>query len=200
MLKSVLENYEDLLKLFTQHKPSELRRVTAINFDLLKELTEFLSKFAEATKMFDAENTPALHLVIPKMKMLEKHCEPNRDDFPSMKSVKKTASSFISSKFKPHILHKVAVFLNPKQKSMRVLSKEDQDLVLSYVNEKIDSLSRSSFEVKVKEEPGTPPSKKARYDIDEFDDIVEVSDKQYEVQAYQNQIVTNSDPSKILAF
>ena len=115
MLKSVLDNFEELQKLFALHKPSELRRITAINIDLLKELVDFLAPFNFDTKFFEDENRPTLHLVIPKITKLKKHCEISENDSSSLKSVKEKALSFILSKFTHHTLHKVAVFLNPRQ-------------------------------------------------------------------------------------
>ena len=150
MLKSVLDTYEELQKVFALHKPSELRRITAIDIDLLKELVEFLTPFVFDTKFFEDENRPTLHLVIPKITVLKKHCQVAKEDSSSMKSLKEKALSFILSKFTPHILHKVAVFLNPRQRSMRALEEEDRELVLEYVNEKNYALPLSSYHNKGK--------------------------------------------------
>ena len=192
MLKSVLDNFEELQKLFALHKPSELRRITAINIDLLKELVDFLAPFNFDTKFFEDENRPTLHLVIPKITKLKKHCEISENDSSSLKSVKEKALLFILSKFTPHILHKVAVFLNPRQKSMRVLEEEDRDLVLNYVNEKIDALPLNSYQSKRKAS-SPPPLNKARYDVDEFDDVPQKGDKLSEVESYQRKEVPCCD-------
>ena len=149
-----------------------------------------------ATKVFEEEKKPTLHLVIPRIISLQNHCEINKLDPPALKELKKKASAFIKDKFNPHILHKVAVFLNPWQKSMRALSNEDQELVLDYVNEEIKSLPSKTEQA---EEVPTPPAKKARYD-DTFDDIVEEEDQISEVQAYQMQKVAPSEDKDVLGF
>ena len=195
MLKSVLEAYEDLQAVFALHKTSEMWRVLNINYNLLKQLTDFLKPFFMATKVFEEEKKPTLHLVIPRMISLQNHCEITKLDPPALKELKKKASAFIKEKFNPHILHKVAVFLNPWQKSMRALSSEDQELVLDYVDEEIKSFPSKTEQV---EEGPTPPAKKARYD-DTFDDIVE-EDQISEVQAYQMQKVAPSEDKDVLGF
>ena len=94
---------------------------------------------------------------------------------------------------------------------MRALCKEDQELVLDYVKEKIDSMDvkfKEEFyihnEIKVKEESSTPlkrpleesyapPLKRARYDDDEFDDVLEVPEQMSEIQGYQELQFPHSD-------
>ena len=196
MLLSVLEAREELQTIFALHKYSELRRVTNINFVLLEQLTDFLKPFAITTKVFEEEKRPTLHLVIPRMASLKTHCEAKQGDSSSLKTIKKKASSFIASKFNPHVLHKVAVYLNPWQKSMKALSKEDQELVLEYVNENIDLLSSNSNQV---HESSSPPPNKVRYE-DEFDDDVDCEEHLSEIQAYQRLKVTPTDDKNVLSF
>ena len=73
MLKSVLDSYDELQKLLADHRPKKLKLVTAINYDLLKDLTAFLYKFVDVTKLFESENKRILNIVIPKMAGLKKH-------------------------------------------------------------------------------------------------------------------------------
>ena len=219
MLKSVLDMFAEVQTLFALHKPTKLRLVSAINFELLKSLTEFLSPFADATKLFESENKPTLHMVIPKMNKLKQICEASNQDSFTMKAVKKKALEFINSKFKPHVLHKVAVFLNPRQKSMLVLCEEDQTIVLDYVKAKMDlmqvKLKEDSYSInqlivkeesnipsskRAREESNIPPSKKVRYDFDEFDDIEEVPEQLSEILAYQKHKLPQSDDSTLLEY
>ena len=137
--------------------------------------------------------------MIPKITKLKKHCEISENDSSSLKSVKEKALSFILSKFTPHTLHKVAVFLNPRQKSMRVLEEEDRDLVLNYVNEKIDALPLSSYQSKTKAS-SPPPLKKARYDVDEFDDVPQKGDQLSEIESYQKQEIPSSEKCTLLEY
>ena len=74
MLMSVLEAYDDLRTLLALHKSNELHRLTAIPMDLLKEVVDFLGEFAAVTKACEGQSEPTLHLVIPKMARLKKHC------------------------------------------------------------------------------------------------------------------------------
>ena len=75
MLQSVLDAHDDLKKLFANHKPKELHRVTSISATLLSALVDLLTPFESATKACEGQKEPTLHLVIPKIKKLKLHCE-----------------------------------------------------------------------------------------------------------------------------
>jgi hypothetical protein len=64
------------------------------------------------------------------------------------------------------LIHKVAVFLNPKQRSMKCLNPEERTEVMEYVNTWIERYSTAKADDEMHEQP----RKRMRMDQDEFDD------------------------------
>ena len=193
MLQSILDSYDELQQLLAIKRPSELHCLTAINKSLLKELTDFLHEFEIATKACEGEHHPTLHRVIPLMKQLEAHCESAEGDSCPLISLKDKMLTFLQDKFTPHILHKAAVFLNPLQKSMRALPLEDRQLVLNYINDRIDALPLRAHRPAPQEEAPQPPEKKRRLNINTFDDLPEDEEQLSEVELYQQHSVKGPD-------
>lgn len=107
------------------------------------------------------------------------------DDSNTLTSFKASIRHNLESKFTPHLLHKVAVFLNPRQKSMRVLSPQDRQNVLEYVDEQLEDLPLRAHQP----EPAPiqePPSKRRKYAIDDFDDIPAEEQVVSELDEYKN--------------
>ena len=73
---------------------------------------------------------------------------------------------YLQDKFKANIIHKAAVFVNPRQKSMRALSCTERDQVTDWIGEEIDNLPLRRHQTT---EDEAPPAKRSR-SIDDFDD------------------------------
>ena len=169
MLQSVLQQYDDVQEVLQEHSPTEMRRLIGIDKELLGEIVNFLSVFHEATVALEGESEPTIHLVIPWIKKLTRHCQTTDDGSDNVATLKNACVDLIEEKCHIHILHKVAVFLNPRQKSMKVLQPQEREAVIAYVNDVIDDMPLR---------PGTttltdsqPRSKRSRLDsVNDFDD------------------------------
>ncbi len=82
---------------------------------------------------------------------------------------------------------------------MRALSEEDRESVITYVNEKMDSLPLTFHQAR---ESSPPPSKRARYNDcdDDFDDVIQDDKELSEVEAYQKQQISASEVTTVLKF
>lgn len=81
-------------------------------------------------------------------------------------------------KFKPAMLHKVGVFLNPHQKSMKALDIAWRQEVDTYIADTIDDVPLASLR-------DEPPPKQARSLFDEFDDEDENTSTSCEIERYK---------------
>ena len=101
---------------------------------------------------------------------------------------------FLQEKFTPHILHKTAVFFNPRQKSMKALSRKDQREVLDYVSDELDKLP---LHLQQPNQPAKRPRlQKSKYDDDDDDvDHVTAAD---EISTYREMMV--SPPTNMLIY
>ena len=198
MLLSVLEGHANVQIVFAEHHPKELHRVTAIDTELLKSVVDFLQLFHEATKTLEGSDGPTLHQVIPWFAKLKNHCTAKDTDSEDITALKSLALKYIREKFNPGIQHKVAVFLNPKQKPMKALTPADQQLVMEYVSDQLDSMPLSVHQTS--NNSATPPPTKRRC-IDEFDDDEEEDEdtaQTCEVQRYKDLKVQG--PTPVLPF
>ncbi|KAI0217814.1 hypothetical protein LSAT2_030448, partial [Lamellibrachia satsuma] len=86
------------------------------------------------------------------------------------------------TKFHPHLFHKVTVFFNPKQRSMKVLPSTTKNKVLAHIREQLAQLSEETTKTATQEEE--PPAKRRRT-VDEFDDELNSQVDSDEVTLYQ---------------
>ena len=111
-------------------------------------------------------------------------------DSEDISTLKITGLAFLEDKFNPHILHKAAVFFNPRQKSMKVLSVADRAAVLEYVNDELDQLPlRPVIDTEPQDDAHQPPK---RQRIDEFDDDVIEQQAVNEIEMYTNTPTPNN--------
>ena len=108
------------------------------------------------------------------------------EDSGAIVTLKEIVGGYLDAKFQPHMLHKVAVFLNPRQKTMRVLSARDRASVIRHIEQMIENLPLRAHLPPQHDHPAgnPPPAKRSRYTIDEFDDVAEEEDES-ELQQYQ---------------
>ena len=92
-----------------------------------------LSIFLRNLNMLQVKSLPiyqTLHSVLLSMKQIKQCCNEEVSQTFEMTNLKHNCFYLINEKFNPHLYHKVVVFLNPRQKSMKVMSEEDQTIVL----------------------------------------------------------------------
>lgn len=105
--------------------PEEGYRAGAVKIDMVKELIKFLTPFKEATDILEASARPTLHRVIPQWRNLSIHLAANTGDLAYIGSLKKLAETYFYKKFELSRLHQVALFLNPKMRSLKALVEDD---------------------------------------------------------------------------
>ncbi|KAI0217257.1 hypothetical protein LSAT2_030878 [Lamellibrachia satsuma] len=81
------------------------------------------------------------------------------------KTLDKCINFVCKTKFHPHLLHKVTVFFNPKQRSMKVLPSASKDEVLVHIRQQLAQLSEETATTATQEEQ--PPAKRRRI-VDEI--------------------------------
>ena len=92
----------------------------------------FSEQLYTATSDLESQSAVTLHMVVPWGGKLKQHCTIADEDCDNIVALKDTCLAMLEEKFNPHILHKAAVFSNPRQKSMMVMPHSDQQLALDY--------------------------------------------------------------------
>ena len=133
MLESIQRQYQDIRELL-QNRDQE-HRLDGIHQDQLTHLIDFLTIFKLAITELEGELYPTIHMVLLWFSKLKKHCEPKFGDPPYMKTLRSRASALLDDKMCPTATHKIATFLHPKFKSLKMLAEEDRREVLKQVRE-----------------------------------------------------------------
>lgn len=122
MLESISCQYEDVRALLLER--GEEGRLNDLSEDTLKAMVMFLQRFKEATKALEASKTPTLHLTAVWLDRLKRHLQPSSTDNLTFSSLKAKCLRILVEKYEIHLLHKLAMFLHPKLKSLKLLVEE----------------------------------------------------------------------------
>lgn len=104
-------------------------------------MIDFLRPFKEFSDIVEVSKKPTLQNVVPGVRSLLATLSPNTTDSLFIVELKKTAKSLLSEKFIFHQLHRVALFLNPKMRSLKPLFQMERDETLRDVLGLIDQIS-----------------------------------------------------------
>ena len=130
MLDSIHCQYDRVDELLAER--GEQHRLASLPADVLGDMITFLQRFRDATKDLEASTTPTLHLTAVWLDRLKKHLQPvtvagvgARVDNAQMISLKRKCLRILTEKLVLTPLHKLALFLHPKLKSMKLLPSQD---------------------------------------------------------------------------
>ncbi|KAL2093145.1 hypothetical protein ACEWY4_010457 [Coilia grayii] len=133
MLESIHKQYQDIRELLQSR--DQAHRFDGIHQDQLTQLIEFLTLFKLAISELEGECYPTIHMVLLWFCKLKKHCEPKFGDVPYMRSLRSRPSALLDEKMRPTATHKIATFLHPKYKALKMLMEEEREEVLKQVRE-----------------------------------------------------------------
>ncbi|KAK1891654.1 Zinc finger protein 618 [Dissostichus eleginoides] len=122
MLESISCQYEDVRALLLER--GEEGRLNDLSEDTLNAMVMFLQRFKEATKALEASKTPTLHLTAVWLDRLKRHLQPSSTDNLTFSSLKAKCLRILVEKYEIHHLHKLAMFLHPNLKSLKLLVEE----------------------------------------------------------------------------
>uniref|UniRef100_A0AAZ1XPQ9 HAT C-terminal dimerisation domain-containing protein n=1 Tax=Oreochromis aureus TaxID=47969 RepID=A0AAZ1XPQ9_OREAU len=146
MLNSVLEQYEDIASVLTESNNYD--KIGRISISTLKLLVSFLKPFKEATDDLETDNTaPSASLVLPWSVRLIEHCTSATKD-PLLSEIatvcvtrlKELLSADSTSSHSVHMLYKIATFLTPNLRGLRMLDERGRQNVIQGVKEMIEDL------------------------------------------------------------
>ncbi|KAJ4942855.1 hypothetical protein JOQ06_005367 [Pogonophryne albipinna] len=163
MLESISCQYEDVRALLLER--GEEGRLNDLSEDTLKAMVMFLQRFKEATKALEASKTPTLHLSAVWLDRLKRHLQPSSTDNLTFSSLKATCLRILVEKYEIHLLHKLAMFLHPKLKSLKLLVEEhSMETVHNEVRRLVNDIKerRASPTQRVATVSSAPPEKRAR--------------------------------------
>lgn len=205
MLKSVYEQFEDIQSLLDTRSCLLLQQVSK---RILKVLVDFLQPFKDATDSLERDKSPSLLLVVLHVAKLRKHLREDAWTEAQLSKIRKCAESFLESKMKVGMLHKVATFLLPQFRQLRMIPEEEHEEVYEHVRDALTDMQATPFE---KDTAGIEPTaaepgssaKRGHVDVEfeEWRDTDDGPSTTYEVDEYLRcgpSVVDDSQPDCIL--
>ncbi len=131
VLELMLNQNSDIRKLLEDRY--QMHRMGGMFTEELKQLIDFLTLFTLAISELDGATHPTIHMVLLWFLKLKKHCEPKSGDPSYVALLRAHASSLLEEKIHLTVTHKVATFLCPRFKSLKMLSPEGREEVMRHV-------------------------------------------------------------------
>lgn len=187
MLQSFQQGYFNVVEVLDNAKKDAWMPSAAK--ELLDEVVDFLKPFKDATEMLSASERPTLHLVVPIISKLKDHCN-SSSDYPSVEIIKAAVEIQIDSKIKLDMRHKIACFLCPTFRSLRMLPDNERKNTISEIRRRVASSKESS----VTPSPADKPTKrlKTSFDFSDFSDPA-LDYSQDEIKLYQSAPLAERD-------
>ena len=142
MLESVQEAYPEISEILAERE--EESRLDEIDVNVLSQLIQFLVPFREASLALEKEKEITLPFVLLWYTKLLAHCEIKTEDKDFMKDLKSRCSSFLKDKFALKDEHKIATFLCPSFRQLRMLSKEEKEYTINLVRKTLEEMEIES--------------------------------------------------------
>ncbi|XP_022651829.1 uncharacterized protein LOC111246462 isoform X4 [Varroa destructor] len=126
-LQSILSQWGQITKALGT-TDEEAQYTSPINISLLEEIVKFITPFRQAIRDLSESRKPTLHLVVVWYTRLVKEMQPENTDSILINTLKTHARMYLMQ-MEVHQLHRIALFLHPKLKSLKLL--QDDGLKLS---------------------------------------------------------------------
>ena len=120
------------------------RRLADIDLALLDSVVKLLQPFHDATLALEGNDFPTIHHVYQWYIKLKRVVIEKYSDFSFVKFLKKKALYALTEKFEITAIHKLALFLHPKFKSMRALQESERNEVFNIARNFLSEFSVSS--------------------------------------------------------
>lgn len=127
MINSVAKQFRQIHELL-EEKGQE-QRMDGIQVEVLTTIGEFLCLFKDASEELEGDRYPTINSVLLWFNKLKAHCEPNCGDSEYIQYIRQRAGWLINEKFKVTTTHKIATFLTPRFKSLKMLHPDERLVV-----------------------------------------------------------------------
>lgn len=140
MLLSIAGQIDEMKTLLHDASPKRMFFPFNLNQENLKTITDFLMPIKKISDELEKEKEPTIHriYILKKHMILLGRADPT--DSAMTAALKERFTHFLLEKFKIQSLHKVAVFLDPKFKSLSFMEGSDLEEVLAHVQRLIEQL------------------------------------------------------------
>ncbi|KAL2076580.1 hypothetical protein ACEWY4_027823 [Coilia grayii] len=118
MLNSIARQHNEIRQLL-EEKGQE-HRFEGIQVEVLNGVGEFLTPFKHASEDLEGDRYPTINSVLLWSHRLRRHCEPRCGDPLYMQHIRRRAGELLDEKMIISPIHKIATFLSPRFKTLKV--------------------------------------------------------------------------------
>lgn len=129
MLNSVVERYQEILALLSV----EQREKWSIDMELANDMVKFLTPFKEACKSMEGDTYPTANKILWWWGDLSEHLSNENYVRTPMKALVRIANKFFHKKYSVNMTNKIACFLDPRYRGLKMLTDDDRDEVYNEI-------------------------------------------------------------------
>ncbi|KAL2088094.1 hypothetical protein ACEWY4_016922 [Coilia grayii] len=123
MLNSIARQHNEIRQLL-EEKGQE-HRFEGIQVEVLNGVGEFFSPFKHASEDLEGDRYPTINSVLLWSHRLRRHCEPRCGDPLYMQHIRRCAGELLDEKMIISPIHKIATFLSPRFKTLKMLAPDE---------------------------------------------------------------------------
>lgn len=123
MLNSIARQHNEIRQLL-EEKGQE-HRFEGIQVEVLNGVGEFLTPFKHASEDLEGDRYPTINSVLLWSHRLRRHCEPRCGDPLYMQHIRRRAGELLDEKMIISPIHKIATFLSPRFKTLKMLPPDE---------------------------------------------------------------------------
>lgn len=133
MLVSVVDLYPEIRQLL----PEQEREAWQIDLDIAEELIAFLTPFKEACKSMEGDTYTTANKILLWWAEISEHLDENEFVRPAVKKAVRIAKRIFNEKYTIDMTNKIACFLDPRYRHLKMLTDNDRNEVFNEVKELI---------------------------------------------------------------
>ena len=137
MLESILDAKNELIEKLDRR--GEASRLSGVDIGLVKSLIDFLTPFEKMTKVLEGDGAPTLHKVYQCFCVIERSMKFSPLDSAIVHYLKKQGTLCLQKKFLINDIHLLALFFNPKFKSLTPLTSAEKKKVHCHAQQLIEN-------------------------------------------------------------
>ncbi len=186
MIRSIVENYDDIIRIMEKENNKNQLKFSKRKGE---EVISFLEPFVEALEELSASTHPTANKILLWWKVLADHMKNDQNCSLEMKRIIANTKESFNAKFYPSMENKINCFLDPRYKTLKMLSPDERVEVITAVRTLLEDVDGDGEEeIPSNSDPGTKRSRFAQFEAEK--NVKEKPKKKSRFESYES---TNAD-------
>jgi hypothetical protein len=207
MIKVFSDMFENLKTFSLIDKELQIS-LLSVNEEILKEILPLLEILNTSTQYISQNTVPTVHAVILIKRRILAQLEVEETDNEIIKILKETLKQNVEKYFKIHLIHKIAIFFDPKLKDLKLLDENERKEVIESLTQTMRSLTSQSHDGSQQIQSQEQVVKKRKltnfeeslYDTIEENETTNEDEIQTEIEFYSKAVISANESFDLLKF